>query len=103
LTLSGSPYYMWLGRSRRCDVSEFCHAFEVEGGNTIANTSPRWQPFASDSVSGLSSMPNLEIGASAGDVSRNTTHSNASIVDIKLPLSSFYYGLQKVKFLVFVS
>lgn len=41
LTFPFRPYYIWLGRSRSCDVSRFLHAFEVESGNTIGNLSPR--------------------------------------------------------------
>ncbi|KAF8210227.1 hypothetical protein K438DRAFT_1809216 [Mycena galopus ATCC 62051] len=32
------PYYIWLGRSRSCDVSRACRAFEVEGGNLIGSS-----------------------------------------------------------------
>ncbi|KAG8215856.1 hypothetical protein J3R82DRAFT_7811 [Butyriboletus roseoflavus] len=79
------PYYIWLGRSRSCDVSHFCHVFEVESGNMIGNCSP-----ASFSVIKDSKMiPLLDIGKSVVEVEVQVpAHST---INITPPLSSFHY------------
>ncbi|KAJ7925215.1 hypothetical protein B0H13DRAFT_2229697 [Mycena leptocephala] len=64
------PYYIWLGRSRSCDVSRACHAFEVEGGNTIGNCSPHHQ------------KPSRKLR-------------NEMVIDVTPPFSSFHYHTNK--------
>ncbi|EIW83356.1 hypothetical protein CONPUDRAFT_136405 [Coniophora puteana RWD-64-598 SS2] len=90
------PYYIWLGRSRSCDVSRFCHAFEVEGGNMIGNCSP--VPFTAVSASPAEEkeIPALEIGEPVMDPEvGGRTVGQATIVNITPPLSSFHYGIGK--------
>ncbi|KAI9462105.1 hypothetical protein HD554DRAFT_2290137 [Boletus coccyginus] len=77
------PYYIWLGRSRSCDVSRFCHAFEVESGNMIGNCSPASFSIIKDSKS----IPRLDIGEPIVEV-QPPAHSTISITP---PLSSFHY------------
>ncbi|KAG1745018.1 uncharacterized protein EDB91DRAFT_1271475 [Suillus paluster] len=82
------PYYIWLGRSRSCDVSRFCHAFEVEGGNMIGNCSPASFTTIKDSEA----IPPLEIGEPA----LKTQASDAdALITVTPPLSSFHYQLGK--------
>ncbi|KAJ7072413.1 hypothetical protein C8F01DRAFT_245474 [Mycena amicta] len=80
------PYFIWLGRSRSCpDVARACHAFEVEGGNTIGNCSPislRATKDAEDAV------PSLQIGEPILDLQPQPT-----VVDIASPFSSFHYHI----------
>ncbi|KAF8130541.1 hypothetical protein EV363DRAFT_1450349 [Boletus edulis] len=79
------PYYIWLGRSRSCDVSRFCHAFEVESGNMIGNCSPASLSVIKDSKS----IPLLDIGKPLVEVEQPVpAHSTISITP---PLSSFHY------------
>ena len=82
------PYYIWLGRSRFCDVTRFCHAFEVEGGNTIGNCSPASLEFkiVSPSVSNVSHDPEPRL----------PSHDGRSVINITAPLSSFHYQIKKV-------
>lgn len=86
-----SPYYIWLGRSRSCDVSQACHAFEVEGGNLIGNCSPvlLHDGGARDSV------PPLEIGEPAIDIEERNK-SGSVVIEITPPLSTFHYQVSKV-------
>lgn len=86
-----SPYYIWLGRSRGCDVSRFCHAFEVEGGNQIGNCSPA-APFGGVKEP-AEPIPPLEIGSPAMD--DEPVRADA-VINITPPLSSFHYQLGKV-------
>ncbi|KAF7321357.1 hypothetical protein MKEN_00655900 [Mycena kentingensis (nom. inval.)] len=80
------PYYIWLGRSRSCeDVAKACHAFEVEGGNTIGNCSPL-SLVANKSVEDI--VPSLHIGEPAMEV-----QSAATVIDIAPPFSSFHYHI----------
>ncbi|KAG6334616.1 hypothetical protein ID866_4477 [Astraeus odoratus] len=82
------PYYIWLGRSRACDVSRFCHAFEVESGNLIGNCSPASIPIIKESEV----IPPLEIGKPALD--QPAVRADA-VISITPPLSSFHYQLGK--------
>ncbi|KIM63223.1 hypothetical protein SCLCIDRAFT_1214338 [Scleroderma citrinum Foug A] len=82
------PYYIWLGRSRSCDVSRFCHAFEVEGGNLLGNCSP--SSFVTIKESEI--IPPLEIGKPA--LEQPPIRSDA-VISITPPLSSFHYQLGK--------
>jgi betaine lipid synthase len=84
-----SPYYIWLGRSRSCDVSRFCHAFEVEGGNMLGNCSPASFTTIKDSET----IPPLEIGEPA--LNTQVSHADA-LITVTPPLSSFHYHLGKV-------
>ncbi|KAG2364762.1 hypothetical protein BDR07DRAFT_1607868 [Suillus spraguei] len=70
------PYYIWLGRSRSCDVSRFCHAFEVEGGTCSAIDSE--------------TIPPLEIGEPV--LKTQASHADA-LITVTPPLSSFHYHL----------
>ncbi|KIK86599.1 hypothetical protein PAXRUDRAFT_831896 [Paxillus rubicundulus Ve08.2h10] len=81
------PYYIWLGRSRSCDVSRFCHAFEVEGGNMVGNCSPSFLTIKESEI-----IPSLEIGRPA--VEPQVTQADA-VINFKPPLSSFHYQLGK--------
>ncbi|KAF7315360.1 hypothetical protein MIND_00050600 [Mycena indigotica] len=75
------PYYIWLGRSRSCvDVASACHAFEVEGGNTIGNCSP----VALKAIKEAENVPSLQIGEPALAL-------QATVIDIAPPFSSFHY------------
>ncbi|KAF8587138.1 hypothetical protein K439DRAFT_1386281 [Ramaria rubella] len=84
------PYYIWLGRPRSCDVSRFCHAFEVEGGNMIGNCSPSAALIA---VKNNDVVPPLEIGEPMKDLPA-ITQTPAAIIDVTPPLSSFHYQLK---------
>ncbi|KAG6917420.1 hypothetical protein DXG01_002505 [Tephrocybe rancida] len=88
---SKDPYYIWLGRPRSCDVSQVCHAFEVEGGNLIGNCSPT---LLQQDAKVTDSVPPLEIGEPALGV-QTTTDRAAVVVDITPPLSSFHYQVNK--------
>ncbi|KAG6862216.1 hypothetical protein C0995_002146 [Termitomyces sp. Mi166 len=83
------PYYIWLGRPRSCDVSQACHAFEVEGGNLIGNCSPT---LLHDRKT-RDVLP-LEIGEPALDV-EEMNRSAPVVIDITPPLSSFHYQVNK--------
>lgn len=87
------PYYIWLGRSRSCDVSRFCHAFEVESGNYVGNCSPENTPRGFATVDYPHGMPPLDIGEAKLPIAPRRRMSNA-IVDITPPLSSFHYQLK---------
>lgn len=90
-----SPYYVWLGRPRTCDVTRSCHAFEIEGGNTIGNCSP--VPYKA--IKDLETVPPLEIGTPILDLPPNLdVDEKALIIDVRPPLSSFHYQLKKVSF-----
>lgn len=89
-----SPYYIWLGRPRSCDTSQFTHAFEVEGGNTVGNYSPR--SIASSPKSHSDAIPVLEIGSPLIAASLSKPQSKETLVDIVPPLSSFHYQVKKV-------
>lgn len=80
------PYYIWLGRSRSCDVTRFCHAFEVEGGSTIGNCSP---------VLSLDFKPPLVV-ANDNSEPRSPSDDRRSVINITAPLSSFHYQIKKV-------
>ena len=91
-----SPYYIWLGRSRSCDVSRFCRAFEVESGNMIGNCSPASFGVVKDSKV----IPMLDMGKSAVEVElRVPAHST---INITPPLSSFHYHVGNVGSLLVV-
>ncbi|KIK03500.1 hypothetical protein K443DRAFT_676678 [Laccaria amethystina LaAM-08-1] len=83
------PYYIWLGRPRACDVTRFCHAFEVEGGNTIGNCSP--VPFKI--VKEAESVPPLDISDPIVDVSSDMIKAE-NVINITAPLSSFHYQVK---------
>ncbi|KAG6816964.1 hypothetical protein H0H87_001278 [Tephrocybe sp. NHM501043] len=83
------PYYIWLGRPRSCDVSQICHAFEIEGGNLIGNCSPLLQQ-----AKVADSVPPLEIGEPALTVNAPVDRATV-VVDITPPLSSFHYQVNK--------
>ncbi|EGN99748.1 hypothetical protein SERLA73DRAFT_121865 [Serpula lacrymans var. lacrymans S7.3] len=85
------PYYIWLGRSRSCDVSPFCHAFEVEGGNMIGNCSPTPNAVVKESEM----VPPLEIGDPMLPVPVEPSNAAATVIDITPPLSSFHYQVGK--------
>ncbi|KAH7886768.1 hypothetical protein F5I97DRAFT_1927075 [Phlebopus sp. FC_14] len=82
------PYYIWLGRSRSCDVSRFCHAFEVESGNMIGNCSP--SSFVTIKESEI--IPPLEIGKPAFE---HEAPKSDTVINVSPPLSSFHYQLGK--------
>ncbi|KDQ55857.1 hypothetical protein JAAARDRAFT_195669 [Jaapia argillacea MUCL 33604] len=85
------PYYVWLGRSRSCDTSRFCHAFEVEGGNMIGNCSPSPRALAAGSVTKESEfVPTLEIGEPVIPIESK----GGAVVNITPPLSSFHYQVK---------
>ncbi|KAH8119073.1 hypothetical protein DFH11DRAFT_1780569, partial [Phellopilus nigrolimitatus] len=90
------PYYIWLGRSRSTDVSRFLHAFEVESGNTIGNTTPRSLRAAKEKDPVLP-VPELEIGDSALDLGIASGKEEGSpmiTIDMTPPLSSFHYQVK---------
>ncbi|KAJ6586838.1 hypothetical protein DFH09DRAFT_1245371 [Mycena vulgaris] len=81
------PYYIWLGRSRSCDVSRACHAFEVEGGNMIGNCSP----VSLKAIKGTEDLvPSLQIGEPVLDLQQL---GQATTIDIAPPFSSFHYHI----------
>ncbi|KZP16506.1 hypothetical protein FIBSPDRAFT_1047462 [Athelia psychrophila] len=86
------PYYVWLGRPRSCDVSRFCHAFEVDCGNSIGNTTPQsLSPVKETEML----VPPLEIGAPAMDLALDVAAKPPAIViDVSSPLSSFHYQVK---------
>ncbi|KAF9233272.1 hypothetical protein BU15DRAFT_90430 [Melanogaster broomeanus] len=61
------------GRSRSCDVSHFCHAFQVEGGNMLGNCSPAAAFTATKEPKDSEIIPSLEIGKPALELA--VTHS----------------------------
>ncbi|KAJ7680239.1 hypothetical protein DFH06DRAFT_408282 [Mycena polygramma] len=81
------PYYIWLGRSRTCDVSRACHAFEVEGGNMIGNCSPT--PLRAIKEAG-DSVPSLQIGDAL-----QPNEPQGIAIEITPPFSSFHYHMSK--------
>ncbi|TFK44649.1 hypothetical protein BDQ12DRAFT_593303 [Crucibulum laeve] len=86
------PYYIWLGRPRACDVTRFCHAFEVEGGNTIGNCSP----VPTTGTKNLEVVPTLEIGEPIIQLSSLTAlEKAANVINITPPLSAFHYQIEK--------
>lgn len=87
-----SPYYIWLGRPRSCDVTQACHAFEIEGGNLIGNCSPT---LSRQENKDLEVVPPLEIGELVVDVQQLACGSQ-TVIDISPPLSSFHYQVNKV-------
>lgn len=90
-----SPYYIWIGRPRSCDIRQACHAFEIEGGNLIGNCSPILP--SHDSFTKMTeTVPPLEIGP---PIVENKTSDEASptVIDITPPLSSFHYQVGKVR------
>lgn len=86
-----SPYYIWLGRPRSCDVTQACHAFEIEGGNFIGNCSPT---ILQQDAKECDIVPTLEIGQPVLVI--ETYHNTPTIIEITAPLSSFHYQVQKV-------
>lgn len=95
---SHSPYYIWLGRPRACDVTRFCHAFEVEGGNTIGNCSPVPFKIAKEAES----VPPLDIGDPFADVSSHKIKAE-NVINITAPLSSFHYQVKNVSSLTLMT
>ena len=89
LTVVFRPYYVWLGRSRSCDVTRFCHAFEVEGGNTIGNCSPVSLEFK-DTKTAFSQVINTP------SEPRFPSDERRGVISITAPLSSFHYQIKKV-------
>ncbi|KAJ3925991.1 MAG: hypothetical protein NXY57DRAFT_1030425 [Lentinula lateritia] len=85
------PYYIWLGRPRTADISKSCHVFEVEGGNTIGNCSPASSMNVTKEIDSTS-VPPLELGF---PITEQQSESNAVIVNITPPLSSFHYQVNK--------
>ncbi|KAJ4468170.1 hypothetical protein J3R30DRAFT_3305702 [Lentinula aciculospora] len=85
------PYYIWLGRPRAADISKTCHAFEIEGGNTIGNCSPA-SSFDVVSDIGSAIVPSLELGS---PITEPQVEPNAVVVNITPPLSSFHYQVNK--------
>ncbi|KAK7035304.1 hypothetical protein VNI00_012071 [Paramarasmius palmivorus] len=81
------PYYIWLGRPRSADVSRHCHAFEVEGGNTIGNCSPG---SASGLMKGTENIPPLDLGE-AMISNEGKEKPDAVVINVTPPLSSFHY------------
>ncbi|KAE9411149.1 S-adenosyl-L-methionine-dependent methyltransferase [Gymnopus androsaceus JB14] len=84
------PYYIWLGRPRTADVSKTCHAFEIEGGNTVGNCSPNGS-FKVVRDAELS-MPPLELGSPVID---QREEKQDVVINITPPLSSFHYQVNK--------
>ena len=85
------PYYVWLGRSRSCDVTRFCHAFEVEGGNTIGNCSPVSLEFKNSKT-----VSPQVTNTSHDPEPRFPSDDRRSVINITAPLSSFHYQIKKV-------
>ncbi|TDL26086.1 S-adenosyl-L-methionine-dependent methyltransferase [Rickenella mellea] len=81
------PYYVWLGRSRSCDVSRLCHAFEVEGGNVVGSPSPRSLKAIQDALA----VPLLDIGEPAVEAPANES---PVVIDVTHPLTSFHYQIK---------
>ncbi|KAH7103697.1 hypothetical protein BKA62DRAFT_48646 [Auriculariales sp. MPI-PUGE-AT-0066] len=76
------PYYIWLGRFRTStSATQFRHAFEIDGGNYVGNTSAIEENLA----------PSLQLGLTQP---RKRRVSNA-VLSIAPPLSSFHYGVNK--------
>jgi betaine lipid synthase len=88
-----SPYYIWLGRPRSCDVTQACHAFEIEGGNLIGNCSPT---LSRQENKDSEIVPHLEIGEPVLDVQQLASRTQ-TVIDISSPLSSFHYQVNKVR------
>lgn len=86
------PYYVWLGRPRSCDVSRFCHAFEIEGGNMIGNCSPSTFVTLKETDS---AVPPLEIGEPVIPLDKEQSSNHDMVIDVTPPLSSFHYQLKK--------
>ena len=93
IDFSNSPYYIWLGRPRSCDVTQACHAFEIEGGNLIGNCSPT---LSRQENKDSEIVPPLEIGESVMDVQQLASRTQ-TVIDISPPLSSFHYQVNKVR------
>ncbi|KAF8919951.1 hypothetical protein CPB85DRAFT_734180 [Mucidula mucida] len=82
------PYYVWLGRPRGCDVSRFCHAFEVDGGNIIGNCSPQ----AFTTIPNVdATVPPLLIGEPILPIQNA---GKQMVIDVTPPLSSFHYQVK---------
>jgi betaine lipid synthase len=94
INFSNSPYYIWLGRPRSCDVTRVCHAFEIEGGNLIGNCSPT---ISRQETKDTEFVPPLEIGEPVMDVQQLASNTQ-TVIDISPPLSSFHYQVNKVEF-----
>ena len=90
LTVNFRPYYVWLGRSRSCDVTRFCHAFEVEGGNTIGNCSPVSLEFKNTKTA------SQQVTNTSHDPEPRFPPDDRSVINITAPLSSFHYQIKKV-------
>lgn len=88
------PYYIWLGRCRSADVSRFVHAFEVESGNTIGNTTPH----ALKAIAAKDDLPEFnDLGESVAVSTALTStreKNEAVIIDVSPPLSTFHYALR---------
>ncbi|THH30331.1 hypothetical protein EUX98_g3843 [Antrodiella citrinella] len=88
------PYYIWLGRCRTADVSRFVHAFEVESGNTIGNTTPH----ALKAIKAQDDIPEFEdLGESAVQLSSPSSRKaarEAVVIDVSPPLSTFHYAIR---------
>lgn len=89
---SHSPYYVWLGRPRSCDVTRACHAFEIEGGNLIGNSSPT---LSRQESKDSEFVPPLHIDEPVMDVQQLASNTQ-TVIDISPPLSSFHYQVNKV-------
>ncbi|KAF9071138.1 S-adenosyl-L-methionine-dependent methyltransferase [Rhodocollybia butyracea] len=98
------PYYIWLGRPRAADVSKTCHAFEIEGGNTVGNCSPTSSPsihVLKEEDLMLASSSSAESGLTALDLGspmiekQPEAQPSAVVVNITPPFSSFHYQVNK--------
>ncbi|KAJ3713291.1 hypothetical protein C8R42DRAFT_698973 [Lentinula raphanica] len=87
------PYYIWLGRPRTADISRTCHAFEIEGGNTVGNCSPASSYNGVKGIDPTLEIPPLELGSPI--MKQHAEFSNAVVVNITPPLSSFHYQVNK--------
>lgn len=85
------PYYVWLGRPRSCDVTRACHAFEIEGGNLIGNSSPT---LSRQESKDSEFVPPLHIDEPVMDVQQLASNTQ-TVIDISPPLSSFHYQVNK--------
>ncbi|KAF5370776.1 hypothetical protein D9758_001842 [Tetrapyrgos nigripes] len=83
------PYYIWLGRPRAADVSRNLHAFEVEGGNTVGNTSPSSLTLIKETET----VPPLDLGEAY--LKEETNKPGEVIINVTPPLSSFHYHINK--------
>ncbi|KAF8902789.1 hypothetical protein CPB84DRAFT_1846150 [Gymnopilus junonius] len=95
------PYYIWLGRPRSCDITRFCHAFEVDGGNMIGNCSPSgaFKDVNKKQEAEADVVPPLDISDPVFEVPQPAASAmipvKANVINITPPLSSFHYQVKK--------